>query len=314
MQLKFLITGCHGDLAFSIASIIKKNFNNAILIGTDIEKNGAGNLIFDKIYNIPKVNSYKYLGIISKISKSMDLIIPSTEKEINFFSKNKKKFKNKILKNKEKIIDLFSSKLKTQKYLKKNFKDFSLKFSMTLADYYNSKKIVTPFFLKKKSGSGNVNYKIINNKTDIRDLRFYKKNDWVIEELLDQKSDEYTCAIIKLKKIKKILIFKRKLHKLGHTMFAEIYQNLEMEKKLLDIADKLNLNGSINIQFKIHNSQIKIFDINPRLSSTVKMRDMIGFQDCLWWIKDKLNIKNNLPVKIKKAKFLIKFFQEKIIY
>ena len=314
MQLKFLITGCHGDLAFSIASIIRKNFNNAILIGTDIEKNGAGNLIFDKIYNIPKVNSYKYLGIISKISKSMDLIIPSTEKEINFFSKNKKKFKNKILINNEKIIDLFSSKLKTQKYLKKNFKDFSLKFSMTLADYYNSKKIVTPFFLKKKSGSGNVNYKIINNKTDIRDLRFYKKNDWVIEELLDQKSDEYTCAIIKLKKIKKILIFKRKLHKLGHTMFAEIYQNLEMEKKLLDIADKLNLNGSINIQFKIHNSQIKIFDINPRLSSTVKMRDMIGFQDCLWWIKDKLNIKNNLPVKIKKAKFLIKFFQEKIIY
>ena len=254
MQLKFLITGCHGDLAFSIASIIRKNFNNAILIGTDIEKNGAGNLIFDKIYNIPKVNSYKYLGIISKISKSMDLIIPSTEKEINFFSKNKKKFKNKILINNEKIIDLFSSKLKTQKYLKKNFKDFSLKFSMTLADYYNSKKIVTPFFLKKKSGSGNVNYKIINNKTDIRDLRFYKKNDWVIEELLDQKSDEYTCAIIKLKKIKKILIFKRKLHKLGHTMFAEIYQNLEMEKKLLDIADKLNLNGSINIQFKIQSS------------------------------------------------------------
>jgi hypothetical protein len=26
MQLKFLITGCHGDLAFSIAQIIKKNF------------------------------------------------------------------------------------------------------------------------------------------------------------------------------------------------------------------------------------------------------------------------------------------------
>ena len=70
MQLKFLITGCHGDLAFSIASIIRKNFNNVILIGTDIESNGAGNLIFDKIYNIPKVNNYKYLGIISKISKS----------------------------------------------------------------------------------------------------------------------------------------------------------------------------------------------------------------------------------------------------
>jgi carbamoyl-phosphate synthase large subunit len=314
MQLKFLITGCHGDLAFSIASIIRKNFYNAIILGTDIEKNGIGNVIFDNIYSVPKVNNSKYLKIISKISKSVDLIIPSTEGEIVFFSKNKKKFKNKILINKETIINLFSSKLKTQKYLQKNFSDLSLKFSVKLSDYYNSKKIALPFFLKKISGSGNQNYKIIKNKTDLKNLKFYKKNNWVIEELLNEKLDEYTCAIIRLQKIKKILIFRRKLHKLGHTMLAETYKNSEIENKLMNIANKLNLNGSINIQFKIQDGQIKIFDINARLSSTVKMRDLIGFQDCLWWIKEKLNIKDNSPVEIKKYKFLVKFFKEQIIY
>ena len=314
MQLKFLITGCHGDLALSIASIIRKNFNKAIILGTDIEKNGIGNVVFDNIYSVPKVNSSKYLKIISKISKSVDLIIPSTEGEIVFFSKNKKKFKNKILINKETIINLFSSKLKTQKYLQKNFSDLSLKFSVKLSDYYNSKKIALPFFLKKISGSGNQNYKIIKNKTDLKNLKFYKKNNWVIEELLNEKLDEYTCAIIRLQKIKKILIFRRKLHKLGHTMLAETYKNSEIENKLMNIANKLNLNGSLNIQFKIQDGQIKIFDINARLSSTVKMRDLIGFQDCLWWIKEKLNIKDNSPVKIKKYKFLVKFFKEQIIY
>ena len=97
-------------------------------------------------------------------------------------------------------------------------------------------------------------------------------------------------------------------------MLVESYKNIEIEKKLMNIANKLNLNGAINIQFKIQNGQIKIFDINARLSSTVKMRDLIGFQDCLWWIKEKLNIKDNSPVKIKKYKFLVKFFQEQIIY
>ena len=86
MQLKFLITGCHGDLAYSIASIIKKNFNKAVILGTDIEKNGIGNVIFDNIYSVPKFNSSKYLKIILKISKSVDLIIPTTEGEILFFS------------------------------------------------------------------------------------------------------------------------------------------------------------------------------------------------------------------------------------
>ena len=43
------------------------------------------------------------------------------------------------------------------------------------------------------------------------------------------------------------------------------------------------------------------------------MRDLIGFQDCLWWIKEKLKIPNKTLIRIKKNKSIVKFFQEKII-
>ena len=312
MQLKILITGCHGDLAFSIAQIIKKNFKSSTLIGTDMEKNGMGNLIFDQIYKVPPTSNKNYLKIITQLSKSVNLLIPSSEKEIVFFSKNEKKFKSKILINDKKIINLFSNKLKTQKFLKKNFKNFSLNFSSQLSEIKKS-KISLPFFLKKKSGSGNQNYRVIKNKSDLKELKLYKQNEWVIEELLNKNSDEYTCAIIRIKDLKKIIIFNRKLHKLGHTMFADQFEDKAIETGLLAIADKINLNGVINIQFKIQNNQIKIFDINPRISSTVKMRDLLGFKDCLWWIKEKLKITNKEKIKIKKNKSLVKFFQEKII-
>lgn len=312
MQLIILITGCHGDLAFSIAQIIKKNFKSSTLIGTDMEKNGMGNLIFDKIYKVPPTSNKNYLKIISKLSKSVNLLIPSSEKEIVFFSKNEKKFKSKILINDKKIIDLFSNKLKTQKFLKKNFKNFSLNFSSQLSEIKIS-KMSLPFFLKKKSGSGNQNYRVIKNKSDLKDLKLYKQKEWVIEEFLNKNSDEYTCAIIRIKDLKKIIIFNRKLHKLGHTMFADQFEDKAIETDLLAIADKINLNGVINIQFKIQNNQIKIFDINPRISSTVKMRDLLGFKDCLWWIKEKLKISNKEKIKIKKNKSIVKFFQEKII-
>ena len=147
----------------------------------------------------------------------------------------------------------------------------------------------------------------------MKELKLYKQNEWVIEELLNKNSDEYTCAIIRIKDLKKIIIFNRKLHKLGHTMFADQFEDKAIETGLLAIADKINLNGVINIQFKIQNNQIKIFDINPRISSTVKMRDLLGFKDCLWWIKEKLKITNKEKIKIKKNKSLVKFFQEKII-
>lgn len=312
MQLKILITGCHGDLAFSIAQIIKKNFKNSTLIGTDMEENGMGNLIFDQIYKVPPASNKDYLKIISQLSKSVNLLIPSSEKEIVFFSKNEKKFKSKILINDKKIIDLFSNKLKTQKFLKKNFKNFSLNLSSQLSEIKKS-KISLPFFLKKKSGSGNQNYRVIKNKSDLKELKLYNQKEWVIEEFLNKNSDEYTCAIIRIKDMKKIIIFKRKLHKLGHTMFADQFEDKAIEKGLLTIVDKINLNGVINIQFKIQNNQIKIFDINPRISSTVRMRDLLGFKDCLWWIKEKLKIPNKEQIKIKKNKSIVKFFQEKII-
>lgn len=312
MQLKILITGCHGDLAFSIAQIIKKNFKNSTLIGTDMEENGMGNLIFDQIYKVPPASNKDYLKIISQLSKSVNLLIPSSEKEMVFFSKNEKKFKSKILINDKKIIDLFSNKLKTQKFLKKNFKNFSLNLSSQLSEIKKS-KISLPFFLKKKSGSGNQNYRVIKNKSDLKELKLYNQKEWVIEEFLNKNSDEYTCAIIRIKDMKKIIIFKRKLHKLGHTMFADQFEDKAIEKGLLTIVDKINLNGVINIQFKIQNNQIKIFDINPRISSTVRMRDLLGFKDCLWWIKEKLKIPNKEQIKIKKNKSIVKFFQEKII-
>ena len=312
MQLKIIITGCHGDLAFSIAQIIKKNFKSSTLIGTDMEKNGMGNLIFDQIYKVPPASNKNYLKIISQLSKSVNLLIPSSEKEIVFFSKNEKKFKSKILINDKKIINLFSNKLKTQKFLKKNFENFSLNFSSQLSEIKKS-KISLPFFLKKKSGSGNQNYRVIKNKSDLEELKLYKQKEWVIEEFLNKNSDEYTCAIIRIKDLKKIIIFNRKLHKLGHTMFADQFEDKAIERDLLAIADKINLNGVINIQFKIQNNQIKIFDINPRISSTVKMRDLLGFKDCLWWIKEKLKIPNKEQIKIKKNKSIVKFFQEKII-
>ena len=49
-----------------------------------------------------------------------------------------------------------------------------------------------------------------------------------------------------------------------------------------------------------------IFEINPRLSSTVMMRYKLGFKDCLWWINFYLLNKtpNLKTIKFKKKKIL----------
>ena len=307
--MKFLITGANGDIAISICRIIKQHFKRSIIDGSDIVDAGPGEIYYNHIHKVLKPSNKNYLNQIKKLTKAYKIIIPTTEEEIIFFSKNRNIFKNKILLiNSKFIIDTFSSKLKTFKFLKKN-KISTPKFCLKLTKIKSYKE---PFFIKLDKGHGNKNYKLINSQKGFNKLNKLDKKKWIAQEFLNYKYDEYTCAVIKLDNFEDVLILKRKLNK-GYTYYAELVDNIKLKNILLNLAQKIKLCGSINIQLKINKQRFAIFEINPRLSSTVMMRNKIGFTDCIWWInyflKKKIKRSN-----IKKNVKIVKFFDEKIIY
>jgi len=303
--MKILITGAHGDIACSVAKIIKSEFNKFEIFGTDTENNGPGDYLFKKIYKTPNLHNEYYLRTIKKIYKKFNLIIPCTEPEINYITKKKLYKIFPILINKPEIILKFNSKIKTLEFLKADFKILSSRF------FYKKKDIRFPFFLKKNIGYGNKGYALIKNYDQLKN-KINNKN-WIGQQYLSGKDNEFTCSIIKLKNFIKILILNRKLHKTGYTYFAKVVKNKKLENILIKFANKINLHGCINIQLKIIKNQFKVFDINPRLSSTVMMRNIIGFKDCVWWIKDFLKIKFSTKAKIKKNISVFKDFSERII-
>jgi carbamoyl-phosphate synthase large subunit len=305
--MKFLVTGANGDIALSIKEIIKRNFKNSIIDGCEINLNGKGKFFFDKVIKVPKSNDNDFIRKFNNLSKKYDLIVPTVESEIKVFSKNYKKInKNKFLLNNQKIIDLFLDKLKTHKFLKEK-KIGNLKFTDYLSEW---KKYKFPMFLKLREGAGNQNYKVLLSKKDIP--KFIKNSNQIIQEYLNEQK-EYTACLYSYLKIKKIIVFERILDK-DKSFYIKYVSNKSLEKKLLMISKLINFNGSINIQFKILNNKLKIFEINPRLSSTVNMRDILGFKDCVWWIKDFLNIKNKLnSISYKKNTKMIRYEKIKIL-
>ena len=52
------------------------------------------------------------------------------------------------------------------------------------------------------------------------------------------------------------------------------------------IAEGLDLRGSMNIQLRLTDKGPRVFEINPRFSSTVLMRHRIGFSDVLWALEE----------------------------
>ena len=73
------------------------------------------------------------------------------------------------------------------------------------------------------------------------------------------------------------------------------YINEAINSMCKTIAEGLDLHGSMNIQLRITVNGPRVFEINPRFSSTTLMRHIVGFTDVLW-VLDELEGKTvNFP-------------------
>ena len=109
-------------------------------------------------------------------------------------------------------------------------------------------------------------------------------NDLV--ELLLPEEEEYTCGLFRSRsgEIRSITI-RRRLQG-GYTCAGKVVFDQELETYLHQIAEALRLRGSINVQLKWTMKGPVAFEINPRFSSTVLFRHLLGFQDLIWAMKD----------------------------
>ena len=95
----------------------------------------------------------------------------------------------------------------------------------------------------------------------------------------------------------RILVLKRLLIN-GYTGKGLVVDNHLINDYIENIAKAFNRSGLFNIQLRLTDEGPKLFEINPRLSSTLVFRDKLGFHDLRWWMSECLNIKlpNYKPV------------------
>ena len=123
------------------------------------------------------------------------------------------------------------------------------------------------------------------------DARFFWRRwpDAVLQELLLPEDEEVTCAIYRSADGRiGVLQMLRKLMG-GLTGWAQIIEDGEIRSQCEQLAKGLELRGSINAQLRRTPEGPQIFELNPRFSSTVLMRHMMGFTDVVWSILELLD-------------------------
>ena len=279
-----LISAIYGDIGCSAVRSLREVSKK--IVGCDMKPHSPVSHLVDKFYQAPvATDTIDYLAFLKEIiiREKVGFFLPISETEIEVLNIKRKELEIlgvQLLLNNQRIIDTFLDKLKTVQYLESlNIKVAS---TMLLSDYDDSYGYPVIVKAKKNHGSKNLR-KII----DLHDLEYVrKKNDGslLIQEYIGSDKEEYTTGVFSDGNIVSSITFRRKLGFGSMSIEAILVDEPYIDNIAQHISRDMGLIGSINIQSRRVENDFIIFEINPRLSSTMFFRKKFGFDDAVWWL------------------------------
>ena len=312
-SLNILVTGCGGDIGQSLGKILLKSTYTNNLFGIDISDKNAAQFIYPNFSVGLRYTNSEYLHQLETFINynDIDFVIPIAEPELRYFSEQNilDTIGNaKMITASAKALEVGFDKYKTAQFLKAEgfpFPETHLAKDVKTIDSF-------PVILKSRTGSGS---KDIHKITSMDEFSFYTRHnieDYVVQEFITEKNGEFTCGLFRSSKGEiRSQIFKRQLLS-GYSGYGEVVENESITALLEELAAKIDLIGSINVQLRISNGLPKIFEINPRFSSTVLFRHLFGFEDLIWSLEDRLGLELSDKRKIATGRKFYKGYEEHI--
>ncbi len=266
MKKKLLISGLGGSLFPYLIEHLKGKYTLVLMDNNPIVKQ----LYHDQnVFIVPLVSEDKFEDEISKIIRQnhIDFYIPLIDEEILKAISIARSTGIKVLAPSEEFVNLALNKYLLMKKLEKE-KISSIKTIM--ADQYRN-DIGYPLFLKPNIGRGSRGIKKIYNQEEFEAyfiLERYDKKQILVQPFIE--GDEYTVSVT-VNNLNQLISIVPKLvfTKDGITKHAKSLKHEKIESICKKIVHVLKPCGSFNVQLKLHEDEVFIFEINPRYSTTL---------------------------------------------
>lgn len=287
-----LITAIGGDIAQGVASIVREVRPRYRFIGVDIHAEHGGTMFVDAFHRIPPASDPSYFPALTSIieKESVDVVLPMSEPELRVLLPLMYQATNvKWISAGAEAIATGLDKLTTAMRLKELgiAMPWTVPVSEGLPPSY-------PCIFKGRKSSGSRSFFLVRDKQDARCLS-ERYPDSIYQELLEPADQEVTCAVYRTRdgRVATLQLQRRLVG--GLTGWAKVIDNSAVERMCEAVAEGLNLRGSMNVQLRITKDGPRIFEINPRFSSTALMRHRLGFTDVAWSLDELEEIPARFP-------------------
>lgn len=274
-----LITGIGGDIAQGVATIIREQYPDLRLVGVDMHEQHGGAHFVDEFFKVPSANAPEYLDAIRQVlvSRAVDVLIPMSEPELGVMGPLFRELgESRCITSGQGVVAAGIDKLATVTAL--SSLGLPVPWTSAVGEGLPSEY---PCILKNRFGSGS---RAVFTVRDGEEAAYLAKKypDAIFQEMLEPAEREITCAVYRRRdgEVASLLMLRRLAG--GFTNWARVIEDEATTSMCQVIAEGLNLRGSMNIQLRLTDKGPRVFEINPRFSSTVLMRHRIGYSDVLW--------------------------------
>lgn len=320
MNKTILVSGASGIVGYGALKSLKGTGKNLLLIGTTIYEDSVAQGFCDVFEKAIPTTDENYMDWLLSIIKKhkVDLIIPGIEADLYKWSSHKDMIVNAgaiLLTNNLSLIELCKDKWVFYNELSKINSPYLIKTSLDTEFPVIVEKFGLPFLLKPKRGFASKGIVKVTSE-EMFDLHKGQIGEvLMVQEIVGNEEEEFTTSAFCDGKgsYYASMTLRRKLAKDGYTDRAETYELENIDEVLNHFCAYLKPIGPTNFQFRRHNGELKLLEINPRISSSTSIRTAFGYNESEMVVD--FYLENKEPVQpILKSGKAVRYTDDKIFF
>jgi len=255
-------------------------------------------------FKIPRADSPNYLKALQSLAvqESVNVILPGTEPEVRILAEAREQFQAihcTVLVNPPGVVKVCANKAVLGRWLEEN--GFDVPKSASAEEW---RKLVEtcgfPIVAKPTSNSGaSRNVEILNNEAEIRQYLTLLPagREVIFQQYVEGLDSEYTVGVMisKAGDIIDSIVMHRRLEGLSlgvdrtingrryalSTGYSQGYfiKDSHIQSKCEELALKIGARGPMNIQCRVDQGKVYVFEVHPRFSGTSSFRADVGFNE-----------------------------------
>jgi len=309
--ISIMITGI-GGYGHQILKALRLSQIPYWIVGGDITPLSPGLYQVDKPVLLPRANDPDYIKAVLELCGRFHtkVLFVGSEPELKIISKHRRTFQDMgifLPINTPQTLDICLDKAKTMEWLQLN--GFPCPKTTIINNINEIPNILFfPVVLKPiKDTGGSVDVFVARDENELSHLTNYlllKQTCIMAQEYVGSYDEEYTVGILSdmegaiinsiVMKRQILLGLSNRYRVLNNTPKAELGEILAISNGISQgyvdnypdialfcekVASKMGSCGPLNIQCRVHNNEIKVFEINPRFSGTTSIRALAGFNE-----------------------------------